>query len=354
MAVTKRRKGAAFPVVSAAARLIAGVSFTAALALSGCGETEHQRKELNIVEHTSLMEKWKDELPADGMAEVASASVRGLSLERGEEEIFTVAYEPGEYKPSYDYWELDAPYSSMTTVNTETLYELFGQIDGLALTPDTSGKTAEESGVADSDRSVAIALDSTGDETPETVLRFTVGDSDNKGNYYVQAEGSEQISLVPSGAVDVLFEVEPYDYILKLPVLVDITSVSDVEVEKDGKLYTMSAGDGEYRINGRKAEEEEYNTAYQKLMGVFLAGEIPDGEQDKEQSERKSQRQGKESSSGDEILTIRFFRNTADASDVEVIYSTYDDRYASVSVNGESYFLAEMEEVEALYELSAR
>ena len=82
MAVTKRRKGAAFPVVSAAARLIAGVSFTAALALSGCGETEHQRKELNIVEHTSLMEKWKDELPADGTVEVASASVRGLSLER--------------------------------------------------------------------------------------------------------------------------------------------------------------------------------------------------------------------------------------------------------------------------------
>lgn len=328
-------KGGGHPTVSAA-RLTLSLSLAAALVLSGCGEEAQQRKELHIIEHTSMMEGWKEMLPADETAEVTAASVRGLSVESEGGEMFTVAYEPAEYKPTYDYWEMDAPYSSLTTVNTEALYRLFGQIEGLALTPDPSGKTTEEAGITDSKRSIVVALDGTDDDTPETVLEFTVGDNDGEEHYYAQAEGSSQISLVPSAMVDLLFDLEAYDYILKLPALVDITSVSDVEVEKDGKVCTLSAADGEYRIDGKKVEEEEYNTMYQNLMGVLLASEMPDEEKDSGQETE------------DEILSIRFFRNTEEASDVEVIYSSYDDEYAAVSVNGETDFLAELEEVEAL------
>lgn len=92
--------------------LLAGI-----LCLSGCGTEEQERKELNIFEEDSAMKEWKDTLPVSEGA-VQSGAVRGLSVENDGEEVFTVAYSPREYKSSFAWWEITAPYPAQTTVNT--------------------------------------------------------------------------------------------------------------------------------------------------------------------------------------------------------------------------------------------
>lgn len=141
---------------------------------------------------------------------------------------------------------------------------------------------------------------------------------------------------MPESAADTLLSIDPYDYILKIPVLPNITTVSSVEVESAKGLYTMSAQDGTYRMDSHKADEEEYNEAFQRLLNILIAGELPE--------------KGEEDTQKEPILTVRFFRNTEEASDIEVIYYPYDEEYVEINVNGSSFFLAERKEVESLCE----
>lgn len=316
------------------------IFFTALLAgilcLSGCGTGNQERKELNIFEEESVMQEWKDTLPASEGA-VQSGAIRGLSVENDGEEVFTVAYSPKEYKSSFAWWEITAPYPAQMTVNTETLYTLLGQLDGLELAEDDSGKTAEEAGISDSGSSITI-VQSRDEQQAEadSILRFRIGDSDGSGHVYAAVEDSDTVGLLPETAVSALLSVDPYNYILKIPVLPDISTVADVEVEKSGELYTMSLKDGEYRMDSRQVDEEEYNTAYQKLLGILITGELPEGEAAGTEEEP--------------ILTLRFFRNTDEASDIEVVYYPYDDSHAAISINDTEFFLADLDEVENVCE----
>lgn len=273
--------------------LLAGI-----LCMPGCGKENQERKELNIFEEPSVMQEWKETLPTSE-EEVKSGMIRGLSVEKDGEEVFTVAYSPKEYKSSFAWWEITAPYTSQTTVNTETLYTLLGQMDGMELSDADTEKTPEETGISDSETYITIALSSDEEEADaDSVLRFQIGDSDGNGHVYASDVETGAAGVLPEAAVNTLLAVDPYDYILKIPVLPDITTVSDVEVEKSGELYTMSLKDGEYVMDSREADEEEYNAAYQDLLGILITGEVPEGETTDTEEEP--------------ILSVRFFRNTDD------------------------------------------
>lgn len=307
--------------------LLAGI-----LCLTACGAKDRERKELNIFQETAAMNEWKSTLPQAKEA-VQSGVIRGLSVEKEGREIFTVAYAPKSYKSSFAYWEITAPYSSQATVNTETLYSLLGQLDGMELLADDSGKTAEEMGIADSQNYITFAL-SEDDQTAQasSILRFRIGEKDGNGHVYASEENSGATGLLPETTVTALLSVDPFQYILKIPVLPDISTVSEVEVEREGELHTMSAKSGEYAIDSREVDEEEYNGAYQVLLGVLITDEFPEGKEiDKEE---------------EPLLKVRFFRNTEEASDIEVVYYPYDDDRAAVSINDTDFFLTDLEEVE--------
>ena len=307
--------------------LLAGI-----LCLTGCEKEEQESKKLNIFEEPSVMQEWKENLPASD-DKVQSEMIRGLSVEKDGEEVFTVAYAPKEYKSSFAWWEITAPYTSQTTVNTETLYTLLGQMDGMELSDADTEKTLEETGISDSETYITIALSSDEEEADaDSVLRFQIGDSDGNGHVYASDVETGTVGVLSETAVNTLLAVDPYDYTLKIPVLPDITTVSDVEVEKSGELHTMTLKDGEYVMDSREVDEEEYNTAYQNLLGILITGEVPKGETPDTEEEP--------------ILSVRFFRNTDEASDIEVVYYPYDESHALISINGADSFLADREEVE--------
>lgn len=305
----------------------------AALFLTGCTKEEQKRKELNIFQETPVMQEWKETLPAAEGA-VSAEAVRGLSVEKDGKEIFTVGYAPREYKSSFAYWEISAPYPSEATVNTETLYSLLGQLEGLSLSESDSETTVQETGVSDSDTYITIAVSGSGAAQAESLFCYRIGDSDGEGHVYACADGSETVGLLPESTVSALLSVDPYNYILKIPVLPDITTVSDVELEKDGDLYTMTAKDGSYVMDSEEVDEEEYNLAYQTLLGILITGELPEG--------------GETVTEEEPLLAVRYFRTTDEASDIEVIYYPYDENSAAVSVNGTALYLADLDEVESI------
>lgn len=316
--------------------LLSVILLAAVLCLPGCGKEEPERKDLNIFQETAIMQEWKENLPASE-TEARSEEIRGLSVEKDGEEIFTVAYAPKEYKSSFAYWEITAPYPAQMTVNTETLYSLLGKMDGLQLLADNSGKTAEEAGVSNSESYITIALsENEQEQEADSILRFRIGDNDGNGHVYASVQGNDTVGLLPETTVNELLSLDPYNYILKVPVLPDISTVSDVEIEKSGELYTMSLNDGEYVMDSHEVDEEEYHTAYQTLLGIMITGELPEGQKIDTEEEP--------------ILTVRFFRNTDEASDIEVIYYPYDDNYAAISINDTGFFLTDLDEVESVCE----
>ncbi len=308
------------------------ILLTGIFCLTGCGKEEQERKALNVFEEPSAMQEWKENLPASD-EKVQSERICGLSVEKDGEEVFTVSYAPKEYKASFAWWEFTAPYTPQTTVNTETLFSLLGQLDDMELSGTETVKTPEEVGISDSDTYITIVLSGDEEKTDaDSILRLRIGDSDGSGHVYAFDKESETVGLLPETTVNALLTVDPYDYILKIPVLPDITTVSDVEVEKNGELYTMSLKDGVYVMDSREVDKEEYNEAYQNLLGILITGEVPERETPDTEEEP--------------ILSVRFFRNTDEASDIEVVYYPYDEDHALISINGVSSFLADPEEVE--------
>lgn len=316
-------------------KIFAAALLAAAVCLTGCAKEEQQKKEMNIFREPSVMQEWMESLPkTDG--QIHAESIRGVSVESGSEEVFNVAYSPKEYKSSFAYWEMSAPYPCQTTVNTETFYTLLGSLDEMQLLECASQETQENTGISDSGDYITVALSSSGEDAADEIVRYHIGQSDGNGHVYASAEGSGEVGLLPEEKVSALLNADPYDYILKVPVLPDITTVSDVEAEKGEELYTMSSRDGKYQINSKDAEQEEYSQAYQKLLGVLITGKLPDG-----------YRAGTDE---EPLLTVRFFRNIKEASDIEVSYYPYDDSSAAVCINGTEYFLADRSEIENLAE----
>lgn len=304
------------------------------LGLAGCQSDEYTRQELNITEDTYEITAWKEELPDQTDYSINADYIRGISIEDNGQEVFTVSYEPQDYKEAYDYWEVSVPYDSSVTPNTEELYNLFENLAAIRLTEDTSGITFDEAGLTDTARKVCLALTSDGSDAPDSMLRLSVGSEDGSGNYYASLAGSDQVFIFPGSAVDALFGINPFEYILKIPVLVDTKTVSSIEISQGDKLYTMSVGDQGYVMDGHEVEEDEYNETYVKLLDVFIKEELPEEESVSEDTQP--------------LLDIRFFRNTDDVSDVEISYYPYDDESAVISVNGAQYFLANLEDVENL------
>lgn len=321
---------------------------TAAGVFSGCSSQQREdRKEERpqLLAAANHLEEWEEELPADAAdGVISSASVRGLVIRKDGEISFAVSYEPREEKESFDYWDISVPYQSLVSVNTEELYRLFELV--IPLFAADGGESVqisrEDAGITEDGTSVFLAYDGRQSEgekgfpQPTQAKRIFIGREDGQGNYYISREGEETVYLADRELVDAVLGADPYEYILKIPVLVSIDTVSRVQILTDGQMHVMEyrtseQGDRRWEIDGKSVKQEELQELYGKLLGIMIADRLPEEfmpEKDREP-----------------VLTLQFFRNIEGASDIEVKYYAYDGEQMSVSVNGQEYFLADSGEV---------
>lgn len=314
------------------------------------GETSAQETaEGTPEEKENILDVWKEELPQETEAEILAEAVRGLRVVKDGEELFAVAYDPKPYKNTYECWDISVPYRSLVMADTEYLYTYFKNLEGLqadaaeketAQAPD--GETLQDTGLAQS-RSYLFAAyykeqqkEQPGPPAPDAAVTYRIGNPDGAGHYYIQAGEDGPVFLAPAEQIDGLYGINAYESILKVAGLVGLDTVSEVSAEADGEEYVLRVQKDGCYIGERRAEKEEFTQLYSSLLGIYLEGELP--------------REGGSGGEKKPLLAVTYKRNTPEAPEIRQIYYEYDERYASVSINGHEFFLvdkAAVEEVKA-------
>lgn len=271
--------------------------------------------------------------------------IRSVSLQKDGEEFLHILKEPAEYKMSFDYWEIVYPYDENVTMNTEVMFRMFEALCSLAF--DTPARLGEgtDPGIRDSKAGFTVKYVDTMDDTAarnteeaDTMIEILLGKEDGNGGRYAAAAGNEEeVYVLPEAVLQMIYGQKPFDYILKIPVLISADTLKSIEIEADGGQYEIQVDTAEdsYQFGKKKVEKEEFASLHQAISGVMLVSEI-----------------NGESRAGEEEpeLTVIFLRNTEEAPDVRVAYYPYDGEYDSVEINGREWFLVRKEDVKALAE----
>ena len=265
--------------------------------------------------------------PAAASPVITSGEIQRLEIVRDGETVMEISREPAEYKMDFDYWEITDPYDETATVDTEAMYALFDTVSGLRFLKEVS---AEEPGIKEADTWIEVDY-AKGSEETENTARILIGNTDNKGGYCVAYEDEpDKIFHADAERLDSILDSNPFDYILKIPALVNIETVESVEMAIGNDQFVMSAEDQKYYFGGKKVKKEAYIELYQALLTVFLDSETA-GEENEEP-----------------LLKVVFHRNMEEAPEICLEYASCGQDMASLSVNGEKRFLVKKGEVQAL------
>ena len=265
--------------------------------------------------------------------------IRGISVVVDGEPVYQMNYTPREDRESYLYWDMVTPYASTAVVDTEAMYQLYEMIAELDLTSGSEEQKDSAQDMENCDTYITLNYYEHKDseeqeEEPNRTATLLIGDQKD-GKYYCELkEYGEKGLWISTDTMDAILQQEPYNLILKIPYVVNVSTVKKVNITYKGKEYTMTSENGTYKINGRKVDASEYQSLYSELMQPMLDGEI---------EEDASMEKGREP-----LISIQYVRNMDGAEDYDVnIYSCGDDQY-TVSVNAEENFFLVAEDVKTL------
>ena len=287
------------------------------------------------VEETAAAEP----LAKDALPSFTEDEVKFVKVEREGKVCYTVGFEPKEDRDPYLFWDMKVPYESYVIVDTEAMFGMFKTFAGIdwekaeVVSDNTKNEGKDNVDTGLDENASKITLDYGKENLTEVVV--LVGNETKDGKYYCALESNpEKVFLIETFQIDSVLNRKPYDLILKIPYLVDIRTVKKVELEAGKKKVTMSRKDGTYKINGKKVAEDEYGELYQAILQPTITGEI-------EEEERASL-------DGEELLTLYFHRNLDGAKDYDVKIFAYDGVKDYVSVNGNTFFFVEKDEVDQI------
>lgn len=297
---------------------------------SGCNSATES--ELDVPK-SDLEDVEKPMFTADG--------IRALSVVKQGKEIFSISYNPKEYKSDFDYWEISVPYNGLTCTNTEVMYKLFGIIAGMDFTNTVTLDKETVTGIADTNTTLSLEfIQSVGAEErgiadADNKATILIGNKDSNGNYYVAIQGYEnQVYVVKQNIIDSVLSINPFDYILKISSLINNESITDIEITIGKENHVLAKNGNIYSFDKKEVEKKEFVTLFQDIQFVIIDSEL---ESEIEQTdERKA------------ILSIVYNRNTEEAPKITTSYYVLDETYCSVNINGMERFKVMKEDVQKL------
>lgn len=334
-----------------------------ALLLTGCGEsgkkpdaagealdTETGDTQTQAVEGKDVASVNPEEvargLEREENPDFEKEAVRGISVTVEGELRYQLNYTPRNDRDSFLYWDMPSPYGSTVIVDTEAMYELYGVMADLDLTGEEGDNTKRPE---DFDTYITVNYYAGGEAgeqppKPNRTLTLFVGES-LEGKYHCVLKGREDaVLLLDEQSVNSILNQNPYDLILKIPYVVNVATVKQVEIAYKGETMIMTREGDVCRIDGEEVEIEAYQERYSALMQPMLDGEIM-GSGASDSGDGQSDVKDREP-----LIHIRYIRNMEGALDYDVaIYQNEDGRY-TVSVNGAEYFYLKGEDVENLEE----
>ncbi len=271
--------------------------------------------------------------------------IRSVSLKKDGKEFLYIANRPAEYKMSFDYWEILNPYDENITVNTEVMFKMFETLCSLSFETPVQIEEGIDTGIQSSNMGFSVEYVDTMDDSvaqstdeADTKAEVILGQEDGDGGRYAAIAGNEeQVYILPEANLQMVYGGKPFDYILKIPVLISADTLKNIEIKTGSSQYEIQvdATAESYKFGKKEMSKKEFASLYQAISGIMLVSET-----DGEKSEKKKEPE----------LTVNFRRNIAEAPDIQVFYYSYDDEYDSVEINGKEWFLVRSEDVKELIE----
>ena len=274
--------------------------------------------------------------------------IRALSVVNQGQETFAISYNPKAYKSEFDYWEISVPYEGLNCTDTEAIYKLYGILAGMDFSNEAAVAAGTDTGIEDTENIIALQFiqsDGTEDSASpdaDSEAAILIGNEDGSGNYYAAVQGYEdKVYRFNKGIVDSALSINPFDYILKISTLVNIDSITDVEITVGEETHLISKEGESYKFDGKEVVKKEFTTLYQALQFIILDSELADvGEKDSESQSATDKR--------NPVLSIVYHRSSEEASEISVDYYELDKTGYSVETNGMERFRVPREDVDAL------
>lgn len=319
------------------------------IAVTGCAAREEDAAGVKVL-HKAAKQKGSEakEERGETLEHVTCPKFKGDDVRhvRVEEEgniLWEIDYLPQEDRASYLFWDIKAPYNSSAVVDTESMFRLYDRLASLDFSAETEITDIAAAGLLEPGRSIALDYYQGNQKTasdgtkplPNKTFTLLIGKENGKGQYFCTLEGNEKsMFLLDQSTLDGIFHKNPYDLILKIPYVVDISTVSEVCIQAGDKKYTMKNQNGGFMLGEKKVEQKEYSEVYQALMQPMIAQELKAGQI------LDAGRQP--------VLSLEYIRTSDRSDNLEVCFYKYDEHYDSVSVNGNEFFLVNSREVEQL------
>lgn len=313
------------------------------LTQAGCQKKNSVQLEKNVQTESSIQSVDEEQSENDNICEtpvLIKENIRSLEVISDGVTNYKVKYTPQEDKESYLYWDMVTPYESTTVIDTESLYKVFDTLAGINLTNVTEVQEGTDIGISGTDTKLIVYYYNSTDiktqeANPDSMMTLLIGNKTENGNYYCALDGYEdRVMLVDATTVDSILNQDPYDLILKIPYLINIASVSEVDINYNKKDYTMTLDGDTYYMNKKKVNSKVYYNLFSDLMQPIINKQI------QEDADMKSDRTP--------VLTIYYTRNMDRVPDYEIKYYEYDDEYYTIDVNGQENFLVSTEDFNTL------
>lgn len=303
-------------------------SIVSILILIGCNQKE-QLREIRKEEPISLMDTWKETVEqAEDLTSMRNATILGLDIQENNQSIFQINYHPQTYKARFDSWSIFHPYKNQAVTDTEVLYELFSHIQSAPL----KESSKEIYQLYDTERSIYIAYNYTDKDNsqgnPDQLLKLNLFE-DSTGENFVNIVGTDSVYDIPSNLVEELFHIRPFEYVLKIPILVQMEKVEHIYIHTDDGELTLSKKGEQWYLQDDRLDEQVIIDLYTQLLDISVDGEVVGTSTENNENAE---------------LTIVFYR-TDEYPDVEIKYYPFDDEYVRSSVNGVSNFLVNNKDI---------
>ncbi|WMJ89649.1 DUF4340 domain-containing protein [Anaerocolumna sp. MB42-C2] len=280
-------------------------------------------------------------------------------------------------------WSMKQPYKTTIPADTDAVNTLLGNYSSMSFTScvDYNAVDLSKYGLEDPAASVSLeyfeeytkdkatADDKASTETADsntkdakeeekTKINYTldllIGSKDADGNYYVKTKDSKAVNIMSADAVDKLITIDAYSNVDHYVNLVNLDSINQLDINFDGKTYTLSAekaedtkedtqtkddtqsGDSKkkedtnYYFNGTKVGEDDFKSLYQTIISPTTERDIP-----KEYFTSNTDQKP--------VMTLTYHQT--DGNKIEIQYKPYDDSYYVVNTNGLEYFLTDLRKV---------
>ena len=178
--------------------------------------------------------------------------------------------------------------------------------------------------------------------------QLQIGDlNEDESSYYVRDTSNNSVMLMSKDTVDKMLEFNKFDVLEKYVQLINIKTVSSVDVVANGLTHTLknevikakdsdsedSKDTTKFWLDDKEYDEDSARDLYQNLLMPKYDQLLP---------------KDYKGHTGDPVATVIFHRTSAEYPEVTVSYYEYDNSFYVVNRNGEEYFLVDKRAVDDL------